>query len=68
MSGKRNPEWLKLQAIRQAFADYVRSEGCSCCRNTEAHEKAAALLAKLLHVPKFKDGSGYDFTKFASEL
>ena len=50
--------------IRQALADYMRSEGCSCCRDNEAHSKAAEALAKLLRVPKYPDGSGYNFEKF----
>ena len=57
----------KLETIRQAFADYVSSEGCSCCQNRDEHKKAAALLAGLLDVPMFDDGSGYDFWQFRSE-
>ena len=52
--------------IRQALADYMRSEGCSCCRDNERHEANAKRLAKLLRVPKYKDGSGYDFTRFST--
>lgn len=54
----------KLQKIRQAFADYVASEGCSCCQNIEAHTEAAAKLGKLLHVDPYEDGSGYDFRRY----
>ena len=54
----------KLAEIRHAVADYMRSEGCSCCQDTDAHRKAEARLAKLLRVPKYKDGSGYDFGKY----
>ena len=50
--------------LRLAFALYVKSEGCSCCRDNEEHEEAAAAIGKLLKVPKYKDGSGYDFWKF----
>ena len=57
----------RLRAIRQAFADYRRSEGCSCCENTPKHEDAARRLAGLLDVPMFGDGSGYDFTQFATD-
>ena len=53
-----------LAEIRRAFADYVVSEGCSCCRNIDAHEAAAAQLAKLLRVRKYDDGSGYDFSRY----
>lgn len=57
----------KLDVIRQAVADYMRSEGCSCCRNIEAHEEAKRKLAGLLNVPMYDDGSGYDFNKFATD-
>lgn len=56
-----------LAEIRTALADYMRAEGCSCCRDRDAHENAAARLAKLLSVKKYKDGSGYDFSKYRSE-
>jgi len=56
-----------MKEIRQALADYIQSEGCSCCRNINAHRDAAARLAKLLKIPKYKDGSGYNFNKFATE-
>lgn len=61
---KKAKEALTLQGIRQAVADYMRSEGCSCCRDQEAHEKHAERLAKLLRVEKYNDGSGYDFRKY----
>ena len=53
-------------ALRQAVADYMRSEGCSCCRDVADHEQHAARLAALLKVPRYKDGSGYDFGRFES--
>ena len=56
-----------LKTIRQAVADYMLSEGCSCCRSIDAHKEHEARLAKLLRVPKYKDGSGYDFGKFRSK-
>lgn len=54
------------KALRTAVADYMRSEGCSCCEDEVAHAKHKEALAKLLRVPKYKDGSGYDFSKFRS--
>lgn len=51
---------LMLPEIRNAFADYVWSEGCSCCQDREAHEAAATRLGELLDVRKYPDG-GYDF-------
>jgi hypothetical protein len=52
--------------IRRLVADYMRSEGCSCCRDTDAHEKHAEALAKVLGVKKYSDGSGYDFAQYRS--
>jgi len=50
--------------MRAAVANYMRSEGCSCCRDSEAHERHTAALGRLLKVPKYKDGSGYNFARF----
>jgi hypothetical protein len=50
--------------IRRAVADYMSSEGCSCCQNVEAHKRHTAELGRLLHVPMFSDKSGYDFYQF----
>ena len=52
--------------IRRLVADYMHSEGCSCCRDTEAHEKHAEALAKALKVESYGDGSGYDFARYRS--
>lgn len=54
-------------AVRRAVADYMASEGCSCCEDRDRHEDAQRRLAALLRVPKYKDGSGYDFPRFSSE-
>lgn len=53
--------------LREAIANYMQSEGCSCCRDNEAHEVHKEVLGKLLRVPKYDDGSGYDFGKFKSK-
>ncbi|RTE91927.1 hypothetical protein [Bradyrhizobium sp. LVM 105] len=53
--------------IRRLVADYMRSEGCTCCRDVEAHEKHAAELAKVLKVRKYEDGSGYDFAHYRTD-
>lgn len=57
----------KIRAIRTAVADYMRSEGCYCCRDSLAHERHSARLGKLLRVKKYSDGSGYDFSNYRSE-
>ena len=56
----------RVAEIRQAVADYMESEGCSCCCDTEAHEAAAERLAKMLDVPMYEDGWGYDFGRFST--
>ncbi len=55
-----------LKQIRQALADYMRSEGCRCCQNVDEHDKAAVRLAKLLKVEKYKDG-GYNFLMYSTK-
>lgn len=53
-----------LPEIRRAVADYMQSEGCSCCQDIDGHREHKKTLAKLLKVPKYNDGSGYDFGRF----
>lgn len=50
--------------MRTAVANYMCSEGCNCCRDTEAHERHEAILAKLLDVPAYDDNSGFDFSQY----
>lgn len=56
----------RLAEIRKAIADYMRSEGCNCCRDCEAHEEARGRLGKLLNIRKYEDGSGYDFYSYST--
>lgn len=53
--------------LRTIIADYMQSEGCSCCQNVDAHKEHKESLAKLLSVKKYSDGSGYDFSKYVSK-
>lgn len=55
-----------IAEIREAFADYMASEGCSCCRDTEGHGLALARLEKLLVMDRYSDGSGVDYAKYVS--
>lgn len=55
---------VNLEAVRQAVAEYMYSEGCSCCRDIDAHSVNKKRLAELLNVPLYSDGSGYDFSLF----
>lgn len=49
--------------IRKAIANYMASEGCSCCEGVD-HDEHKGILAKFLNVPRYSDDSGYDFGKF----
>lgn len=49
--------------IRTAVAEYVWSEGCSCCEREE-HKEHKRALAELLGVEQYEDGSGYNFSKY----
>lgn len=44
----------------------MRSEGCACCRDIEAHQAHTAALARLLNVKQYDDKSGYDFDRYRS--
>ena len=63
---KKQEPRVNLKLVREALADYISSEGCGCCQNRQKHDEAEARLAKFLHVPKYSDGSGYEFIKFQS--
>lgn len=57
----------KLRAeLRMAIADYMLSEGCDCCQGN-SHNDDAEKIAKLLNVPKYADGYGYDFFKYGGQ-
>jgi hypothetical protein len=56
-----------LEEIRQAFADYYASEGCSCCQDIEPHEKASLRLGELLGAKMYEDGSGVDWYAYRSK-
>lgn len=57
---------VNIDVVREAVANYMCSEGCSCCENMEDHEKHTKVLAELLNVPMYDDESGYDFYQFAT--
>lgn len=48
-------------AVRDLVATLWCASGCSCCRDDDAWEKASHELAELLGIPKYDDGSGYDW-------
>lgn len=48
------------EAFAELFAEYHRTEGCSCCSDYDGHREAANAIGKYLRAPKYSDGSGYD--------
>ncbi len=52
--------------LREALAEYMWTEGCTCCRDSDGHEQNAERLGKLLGVRKYADKSGYDFDRYRS--
>jgi hypothetical protein len=55
------PSGPDMEDVKEAFSLYVKSEGCSCCQDFEAHDAAKNELGKLLGFKRFDDDSGYDF-------
>jgi len=53
---------VRVKDIRQAVADYMRSEGCEGAD----HDEHEAAVAKLLGVPMWDDESGYNFNQYAT--
>lgn len=53
--------------MRHAVADYMASEGCGCCEDYDGHKEHKARLAKMLNIPKYGDGSGYDFGRYEND-
>jgi hypothetical protein len=55
-----------LAPIREALANYVKSEGCGCCSDFSKHEKALDRLGELLGMDRYDDDSGVDIYKYAT--
>lgn len=49
--------------VRRLVADYMHSEGCSCCRGHD-HDQDAEKLALMLDVELYEDGSGANFAAY----
>jgi len=58
---------VRKEVVRQLLADYMYSEGCSCCQDTTSHDKQKKQFAELLGVPAYDDNSGYDFFQFKTK-
>lgn len=50
-----------MEKIRLLVAQMFCASGCSCCRDDAEWYRTSGELAKLLDVPAFDDGSGFDF-------
>lgn len=48
-------------ALREWVAKLYCAAGCDCCRDTDGWYEAAGKLGEMLNIPKYDDGSGYDF-------
>lgn len=57
----------QLEEVRTAVADYISTEGCTCCQDYEGHKQAMNRLGEALNLPKYPDGSGYDIYQFRSK-
>jgi len=55
---------VPLDEVRRLVADYMASEGCSCCRSIDKHRENTEALGKLLKVKPYSDGSGFNFAPF----
>lgn len=61
-------EKVDMQKVRQAIADYMRTEGCSCCRDYDGHIQNRKKLALLLDVPEHpEEDDYYDFSGYRSD-
>ena len=64
--GKKVKATVGLAGIRTAVADYMWSEGCSCCQGSQ-HDAHAATIAKMLRVRPYADGSGFNFQRYRTK-
>lgn len=57
----------KASEVREQVAKLYCASGCSCCRDDEGWNAATAALGEALVIPKYEDGSGYDFYRVRDE-
>jgi hypothetical protein len=51
----------EIERLRGLVAKLYCAAGCSCCRDDTAWEAASDELAEGFNIPKYEDGSGYDW-------
>lgn len=64
---QRGRKTVPLTDVRRLVADYIGSEGCSCCEDASHKEEHLPALAKALGVPMYHDKSGYNFPRFKTK-
>ena len=58
-------EFKKL--VRELIANYMRSEGCSCCQDIEEHADVKRRLGELLDCGKYDGEDNYNFYQYATK-
>lgn len=53
----------KIDELRQHVATLYCAAGCECCRDIKVWEAESAVIAVMLGIPAYDDGSGFDFYK-----
>ena len=53
--------------VRELIANYMRSEGCSCCQDWEGHAKNKKRLGELLDCGKYDGEDEYDFYQYQTK-
>ena len=53
--------------VRELIANYMRSEGCTCCQDIEEHKKVKRRLGKLLDCGKYDGEDEYNFYQYVTE-
>lgn len=57
----------QIDQIRMLVAQLYCASGCDCCRDTDEWNRASSVLAVMLGIPAYDDGSGFDFYKVRDE-
>ena len=53
--------------ILELIANYMRSEGCTCCQNREEHEDVKRRLGELLDCGKYDGEDEYNFNQYTTK-
>lgn len=57
----------QIAQVRVDVAKLYCASGCSCCRDDEGWSAASNALGQALAIPKYEDGSGYNFYQICEE-